>query len=59
MDMLKSKYLSVKNDLSSNLRKLSESGLVYMKKGEYSNALRIYEEIVRNLELNNSQKTGE
>ena len=59
MDMLKSKYLSVKNDLSSNLRKLSESGVVYMKKGEYSNALRIYEEIVRNLELNNSQKAGE
>ncbi len=59
MDLLKSKYLSVKNDLRSNLRKLSESGLVYMKKGEFSNALKIYEEIVQNLELNNSQKAGE
>ncbi len=59
MDLLKSKYLGVKNDLKSNLRKLSESGLVYMKKGEFSNALKIYEEIVQNLELNNSQKAGE
>ncbi len=59
IDMLKNKYFSVKNELYNNLRKLCESALDYIKIGEFSNALRIYEEIVQNLELNNSQKAGE
>jgi len=53
MEQLKSKYISVKKDLRSNLSKLSESALECMKNGEFSNALGIYEEIVRNLELDN------
>ncbi len=59
MDMLRNKYLNVKNDLFNNLRKLSETALECIKIGEFSNALKIYEEIVYNLELNNSQKAGE
>ncbi len=59
IDMLKSKYRSVNNELYNNIRKLCESALEYLKIGEFSNALRIYEEIVQNLELNNSQKAGE
>ena len=59
IDTLKSKYFSVKNDLYNNLSKLSESALVYMKNGEFSNALKIYDEIVQDLELINSQKTGD
>jgi len=59
IDMLKSKYRSVNNELYNNIRKLCESALDYIKIGEFSNALRIYEEIEQNLELNNSQKAGE
>ncbi|MHA1234144.1 MAG: hypothetical protein ACTSQL_03545 [Promethearchaeota archaeon] len=59
MDTLKSKYISVKNELYNHLRKLSESGLEYIKIGEFSSALRIFKEIIQNLELNNSQKAGE
>ncbi len=59
IDMLKNKYFSIKNELYNNLRKRSESALECIKIGEFSNALRIYEEIVQNLELNNSQKAGE
>jgi len=54
LDLLKSKYLSVKNDFCNDLNKLSESALECMKNGEFSKALRIYGEIVQNLELNNS-----
>ena len=57
--MMKNNYFSVKNELYNNLRQLCESALDYIKIGEFSNALRIYEEIVQNLELNNSQKAGE
>lgn len=59
IDWLRSKYLSIKNDLSNNLSKLSESALVCMKNGEFSKALRIYGEIVQNFESNNPQKAGE
>jgi len=59
IDMLKSKHISVKNDLRNNLRELSESALECVKKGEFSEALIIYGEIVQNLELNNSQKAGD
>ena len=54
MDLLKSKHISVKNDLFNNFRKLSESALEHVKKGEFSEALIIYGEIVQSLELNNS-----
>ena len=53
MEQLKSKYISVKKDFRSSLSKLSESALECMKNGEFTNALEIYEEIVRNLELDN------
>ncbi len=59
IDVLKNKYFSIKNELYNNLRKLCESALECLKIGEFSDALRIYEEIVQNLELNNSQKVGE
>jgi hypothetical protein len=50
MELLKSKYLNVKNDLSNYISKLSKSALEFMKNGEFSNAIGIYEEIVQNLE---------
>jgi len=59
MELLKSKYISVKKDLRTNLSKLSESALECLKNGEFSDALKIYDEIVRNLELDNMQKAGE
>ena len=59
IDLLKSKHISIKNDLRNNLRKLSESALESVKKGEFSEALKIYGEIVQHLELNNSQEAGE
>ena len=59
IDTLKSKYLSVKNEVYNNLRRLSESALEYMKNGEFSDALKIYDEIVHNLDLNNSERTGD
>ena len=54
MNLLKSKYLSVINDLCNDLSNLSDSALECIEKGEFPKALRIYEEIVQNLELNNS-----
>ncbi|MHA1239212.1 MAG: hypothetical protein ACTSQU_00335 [Promethearchaeota archaeon] len=57
--MLEAKYNRIKNEFYNNLKKLSESALESIKIGEFSNALRIYEEIVQSLELNNSQKAGE
>ena len=59
IDILRSKYISVKDDLCKNLSRLSESALKNIENGEFSSALRIYGEIVQNLELNNPQKTGE
>ena len=54
MDRLRSKYLNVKNDFYNNLSNLSDSALESVKNGEFSEALRIYGEIVQNLEFNNS-----
>ena len=59
MNLLKSKYTSSKNDLCNDLSKKSGAALKYIEKGEFSNALRIYEEIVQNLGLNDSEKPGE
>jgi hypothetical protein len=59
MDSLNSKYLNVRNFLSNNISMLGKSALEYINKGEFSVALRIYGEIVQNLELDNSQKAGE
>ncbi len=59
MNLLQSKYNSVKNDLCNDLSKQSGAALKCIEKGEFSRALRIYGEIVQNLELNDSQKAGE
>jgi len=59
MDLLKIEYISVKNNLFNDLNKQCELALKNLGKGEFSKALRVYVEIVENLDVNSIKRVGD